>query len=62
MNSACRCELDVIRIQTRQDHDLFSQGTAVKIATYNMQHQKRGKTNWTKVFDDIAPDILLSAE
>jgi len=34
----------------------------VKIATYNMQHHKRGKTNWDRVFDGIRPDILLAQE
>ncbi|MEQ8788810.1 MAG: hypothetical protein RIC55_21035 [Pirellulaceae bacterium] len=34
----------------------------MKIATYNMQHDRKGKSNWTKMLDEVDPDILLAQE
>ena len=34
----------------------------MKIVTYNMQHDKKSKDNWSVLFDEVQPDIVLAQE
>jgi hypothetical protein len=34
----------------------------MKLVTYNMQHDKKSKENWSVVLDELAPNIVLAQE
>jgi len=34
----------------------------MKIVTYNMLHDKRGKRNWSSVLDKFDPDVVVAQE